>query len=59
MRHTRGACSSLIRQPVPPGGEDLDAACRGAGGRVGAGLDEFDFRQATAAVWAIADEANR
>jgi methionyl-tRNA synthetase len=45
--------------PVPPGGEDLDAAIRQAGERVGAALDEFDFRQATAAVWAIADEANR
>ena len=45
--------------PVPPGGEDLDAAIRQAGQRVRAALDEFDFRLATAAVWAIADEANR
>ena len=45
--------------PVPPGGEDLDAAIRQAGDRIGAALDEFDFRRATAAVWAIADEANR
>jgi len=45
--------------PVPPGGEDLDAAIRQAGDRVGAALDEFDFRRATAAAWAIADEANR
>jgi len=45
--------------PVPPGGEDMDAACRRARDRVGAALAEFDFRQATAAVWAIADEANR
>lgn len=31
-----------------------------AGGRADpGGLAEFDFRQATAAVWAIADEANR
>jgi methionyl-tRNA synthetase len=44
---------------VPPGGHDLDAACRRAAGRVDAALAEFDFRQATAAVWAIADEANR
>jgi len=48
-----GAC------PVPPGGEDLDAALRQVGERIGAALGEFDFRQATAAVWAIADEANR
>jgi methionyl-tRNA synthetase len=46
-------------QPVPGGGEDLDAACRQAGERAWAALAEFDFRQATAAVWAIADEANR
>jgi methionyl-tRNA synthetase len=47
------------RAPVPPGGEDLEAAIRQAGDRAGAALDTFDFRQATAAVWAIADEANR
>lgn len=45
--------------PVPPGGEDLDAAIRQAGDLIGVALDGFDFRQATAAVWAIADEANR
>ena len=44
---------------VPPGGEDLDAAIRLAGDRAGTALAGFDFRQATAAVWAIADEANR
>ena len=47
------------RQPIPPGAENLDAAIRQAGGLIGAALEEFDFRQATAAVWAIADEANR
>jgi len=41
------------------GGEDLDAALRQVSDLVGAALHEFDFRQATAAVWAIADEANR
>jgi methionyl-tRNA synthetase len=45
--------------PVPAGGEDLDAACRQAGGLIAGALEEFDFREATAAVWAIADEANR
>ena len=45
--------------PVPRDGEDLDAAIRLAGDRVGAALADFDFRQATAAVWAVADEANR
>jgi methionyl-tRNA synthetase len=45
--------------PVPPDGEDLDAAIRQAGDLVRAALAEFDFRQATEAVWAIADEGNR
>jgi methionyl-tRNA synthetase len=45
--------------PVPAGGEDLAAACREARGLIGAALEQFDFRRATAAVWAIADEANR
>jgi methionyl-tRNA synthetase len=45
--------------PVPAGGEDLDAAIRQAGRLIGTALEEFDFRQATAPVWAIADEANR
>jgi methionyl-tRNA synthetase len=44
---------------VPDGGEELDAACRQARDRARAALAGFDFRQATAAVWAIADEANR
>jgi methionyl-tRNA synthetase len=39
--------------------QDLAMACRQARDLVGAALEEFDFRQATAAVWAIADEANR
>ena len=46
-------------QPVAAGGEDLTAAIRHADGRIAAALEDFDFRQATAAVWAIADEANR
>jgi methionyl-tRNA synthetase len=45
--------------PVPAGGEDLEGAIRRAGRLIAAALEEFDFRQATAAVWAIADEANR
>jgi methionyl-tRNA synthetase len=48
-----------LRRPALPGGEDLGAACRLAADRVGDALGEFDFRQATAAVWAIADEGNR
>ena len=48
-----------VAAAVPPGGEDLDVAIRQAGDRVGAALAGFDFRQATAAVWGIADEANR
>ena len=45
--------------PVPAGGEALDAACRQAHEHAGAALEDFDFRRAAAAVWAIADEANR
>ena len=45
--------------PVAPGGERLAASCRQAGDAVGAALEKFDFRQATAAVWSIVDEANR
>jgi methionyl-tRNA synthetase len=41
------------------GGEDLEAAIRQADGLIAAALADFDFRQATAGVWAIADEANR
>jgi methionyl-tRNA synthetase len=44
---------------VPAGGEDLAAARCEAGDRAGTALAEFDFREATGAVWAIADEANR
>ena len=44
---------------LPPGGADLAAAIRQAPGLVAAALDEFDFRQATAAVRAVADQANR
>jgi len=44
--------------PAGPGGERLAAACRQVGDAVGAALEEFDFRQATAAVWRIVDEAN-
>jgi methionyl-tRNA synthetase len=43
---------------VPSAG-DLDAACRQAAGLAGAALERFDFRDATAAIWAIADKANR
>jgi methionyl-tRNA synthetase len=43
---------------APPGAQRLAAACRQAGGAVGAALENFDFRQATAALWSIVDEAN-
>ena len=42
-----------------PGGQELEAACRRADDAAGAALADFDFRRATAAVWAIAAEANR
>ncbi|BCB83636.1 methionine--tRNA ligase [Phytohabitans suffuscus] len=37
----------------------LVAACRAAPGRVDTALADFDFRQATAAVWRVVEEANR
>lgn len=43
----------------PPGSEELITACRGAPGLIQAALARFDFRAATAAVWAIAGAANR
>ena len=46
-------------RPVAAGGEGLAAAIRDADRRIAAALADFDYRQATAAVWAIADEANR
>jgi methionyl-tRNA synthetase len=43
---------------VPEGGQSL-VARSGVAARVDAALSGFDFRAATAAVWAIADQANR
>ncbi|MFC7647902.1 hypothetical protein ACFQX6_51010 [Streptosporangium lutulentum] len=42
-----------------PGSEGLQVACRQAPGLIHAALTDFEFRRATAAVWAIVDEANR
>jgi len=41
------------------GFEVLGQACEQAPGAIDAALDDFDFRQATSAVWRIVDEANR
>ena len=41
------------------GAEELEAACRQAHDAIGAALADFDFRRATAVVWAVAAEANR
>ena len=46
-------------QPVAAGAADLAAAIRHADARIGTALEDFDFRRATAAIWVIADEANR
>ncbi|MGJ6964369.1 methionine--tRNA ligase [Streptosporangium sp. G11] len=42
-----------------PGGEGLEAACRRAPDLVRSALDDFEFRRASAPVWAVVDEANR
>ena len=47
------------RRPELADGADLDTACRQVSARTAAALGDFDFRRATAAVWSIADEANR
>jgi len=44
---------------IAPGHEELATACRRAPGLIEAALAGFDFRAATAAVWAITDAANR
>ena len=44
---------------VDSGLDDLRRACAQAPGAIDAALDDFDFRQATSAVWRIVDEANR
>jgi methionyl-tRNA synthetase len=43
----------------PAGADRLLATCRRAPGLVDAALEVGDFRRATAAVWAIVEEANR
>jgi methionyl-tRNA synthetase len=58
-RYRDGRVPSGPGGPVAPGGERLAASCRQAGDAAGAALGKFDFRQATAAVWSIVDEANR
>jgi methionyl-tRNA synthetase len=45
--------------PADPGAGELTTACRQAPGLVRAALGGYDFRAATAAVWAIVDAANR
>ncbi|GAA1842682.1 methionine--tRNA ligase [Actinomadura bangladeshensis] len=45
--------------PTAGGPGELGEVCGEVEGRVGAALGGFDFRQATAAVWEIVDEANR
>jgi methionyl-tRNA synthetase len=57
-RYRDGQLPSGPGRPAAPGGERLAAACRQVGDAVGAALENFDFRQATAAVWSIVDEAN-
>jgi methionyl-tRNA synthetase len=44
---------------IAPGSEELATACRRAPDLIDAALSRFDFRAATAAIWAIAEAANR
>jgi methionyl-tRNA synthetase len=54
----QAALAGPAAQAALAGSERLAAACREADAAVGAALDDFDFRRATAAVWRIVDEAN-
>jgi methionyl-tRNA synthetase len=54
----QAALGGPAAQAALGGSERLAAACREADAAVGAALDDFDFRRATAAVWRIVDEAN-
>ena len=54
----RGGIVPVATSPVA-GLEALGDACAQAAEAIDAALDGFDFRQATAAVWRIVDEANR
>jgi len=54
----RAGCPPDISD-IAPGSEELSAACRRAPDLIEAALTGFDFRAATAAVWAIAEAANR
>jgi methionyl-tRNA synthetase len=54
----RGGCPPSTGD-VAPGSEELSAACRRAPELIEAALTRFDFRAATAAIWAIAEAANR
>jgi len=49
----------LVPAETSAGLEDLRQACDQALSAIDAALDDFDFRQATSAVWRIVDEANR
>jgi len=44
---------------IAPGSEELTIACHRAPGLIDEALTRFDFRSGTAAVWAIANAANR
>ncbi len=44
---------------LAPGSEELTTACRRSSGLIQAALARFGFRAATAALWAIAEAANR
>ncbi|GAA3415526.1 methionine--tRNA ligase [Streptosporangium vulgare] len=54
-----GAGAGAEAETGAPDGEALRTACLRAPDLVRSALDDFEFRRATAPVWAVVDEANR
>jgi methionyl-tRNA synthetase len=59
MIHRYRDGQSPVSQAPAPDADALDQAARQAPALIESALGDFDFRRATAAIWDIADEANR
>ncbi|GAA1410422.1 methionine--tRNA ligase [Catellatospora coxensis] len=59
MAHRFRAGRVDLTVPGATDAKDLVAACTDAPGLIAAALADYDFRRATAAVWAVVEQANR
>ncbi|MEU8004785.1 methionine--tRNA ligase [Catellatospora sp. NPDC049111] len=59
MAHRFRAGRVDLTVPAAADAKDLVAACADAPALIAAALEDFDFRRATAAAWAVVEEANR